>query len=88
MFYKIVVDSTYFHISVATLKQNKECLLSKVVLDGHKDNRIFIDDDTVYVDMDPESFKIILTFLRNYPIDGVDITNRTLIEKVLSTTIL
>jgi hypothetical protein len=67
---KFIADSKEFVVSHVTLNNCPECLLTKVVNDEVVDPYIIpIDNGANYiVDRDPDSFAVIISFLRGYPI--------------------
>jgi hypothetical protein len=80
----ILVDDIKYIISLHTLNQFKDCLLTQVIHGEKTDPYITIVDHQVYVDVDPISFSFVIQKLRGYDFDPNEIINPNLKNKVLS----
>jgi len=82
MFYNLISDSQNFLISESTLKDHPECLITQIINNENEDDKIYIENNRIYLDMDRSSVKIIVDYLRNYNVNGNDIKDHILLEKV------
>jgi hypothetical protein len=84
MFYRIIADDKVFHLSHYTIDKYPESLLYKLVNDNDTSNHAFFDKsaNTITLDMDPNSVKVVIDYLRNYSINGLELQKKNLADKV------
>jgi len=84
--YKILVDNHKFFLSEKSLNNYPNNILTKIIKKQINNyNRIHFDSkhNKLYIDADPNSFQIIITYLRGYSID-IDSIDENIRTKVYS----
>ncbi len=77
------VDDKVFNLTRRTIETYPNTLLANVINGIFVDNRIIRDGRYLYIDRDPESFKYVVYYLRNYEVDLDLITNVFLKKQVI-----
>lgn len=80
----IVVDDRKFIVKQSTLNKYPDSLLTKLIADKKNDQYVFIDNNTIYIDRNPESFTYIIDFYRGYKFDIEDISDNILKSKIIT----
>lgn len=65
----IRVDNDIFFLTYHTISKYQNSLLFKVLVTDQFHDRIVKKKNIVYIDADPDVFRIIISYLRGYPID-------------------
>jgi hypothetical protein len=66
---KLIVDDSKFYLSLSNIKKYQNSLLYKVLSGAATDSRVVRHDDGYYIDADKDSFLLIVSYLRGYPVD-------------------
>lgn len=67
--YNILADNNEFYVSEYTLNKYPQFLITQVINNTTKNNKIVVEDRTIYIDIDGDSMKCIIDYIRNYPIN-------------------
>ena len=79
--YNIIVDNNEFYVSEYTLNKYPNFLVTQIINNTTKNNKIVVEDNTIYIDIDGESMKYIIDYIRNYPIN-FDKIDDSLLHKI------
>lgn len=66
---EILIDDCKFITTIECINSHKNFLLSKIINHEVKDQNVVMTGNKLYINRDPESFKIIMDFIRGYYID-------------------